>query len=345
MTFQETQLNLHSQNSYSQTEGTSAIEINMQTVSKYVRTPQSTDNKYSRGVLGLITGSNSYPGAAVLSTKAAAYCNIGMVRYAGPLRAQNLVLQSLPEAVVSEKLQGKINALTIGSGISDSEHSYDEEIKSQRKYIEEILKKYESEENNIQSETQKSLPPVCVDAGALDLLPKNVCQKVILTPHAGELSYLFKRYDSCISSQQIISNPIYYAQKAADLTGATVLLKGAKTIVASPKNLNKPVYVAQYGPSWLATAGSGDVLSGIIGATLAQQEETIENYAIIAASAAVIHGISAMLAAYSSSENNYTQFVKELVKAKKPLMIEHPIVASDIIAALPHVFGILINMK
>lgn len=341
------------------------ISVDIHLASTPLRTPHASDNKYSRGVLGVITGSNDYPGAAVLSTSAAIHANIGMVRYSGPLRAQNLVLQASPEVVAYEQLNGKIDAITVGCGIPDESHCNDETALSQRKYIASILAKYsnenENDNKNDNAETQlnNNLPPICVDAGALDLLPKQVCEKVVLTPHAGELSSLFTRYDLEVSAQQIASNPTHYAQKAADLTGATVLVKGATTAVASPSKLHSPIYIAQYAPSWLATAGSGDVLAGILGALLAQHEKDNENnannneknnannknYALIAASAAVIHGVCAVFASRSSGGNNYTQLVQDIVKSKRALTLEHPIVANDIINALPHVLGILINIK
>lgn len=326
------------------------VNLATKDASQCLKIPDQSSNKYSRGVLGVITGSNEYPGAAVLSARAAAYANIGMVRYAGPLRAQNLVLQASPEVVASEQLSGKLDAITVGSGIPDASHCNSESAQEQREQIANILKNYENESqsSNIQSQSQNELPPICVDAGALDLLPKKVCEKVVLTPHAGELSSLFARYDLGISAQEILQNPVEYAQKAANLTGATVLVKGTTTAVASPNNLHLPIYIAQYGPAWLATAGSGDVLAGILGALLAQcekQDESGRNYAFIAASAAIIHGISAVFASRNSGENNYTQIVQDILKSKNPLALEHPIVASDIISALPYVLELLINMK
>lgn len=343
------------------------LNIEAKDVSKCLKKPKPFYNKYSRGVLGLVTGSNEYPGAAILSASAASHANIGMVRYAGPLRAQNLVLQTSPEVVASEQLTGKIDAITVGSGIPDADHCNTEASANQRKYIASILAQYAKENNNSkeQSISQKdNLPPICVDAGALDLLPKQVCTKVVLTPHAGELSSLFTRYDLNISAQQISSNPTYYAQKAAELTGATVLVKGATTAVASPSELHSPIYIAKCAPSWLATAGSGDVLAGILGALLAQRERKEnnkncaenyaenyanyaenENYAFIAASAAVIHGISASLASKINSENNYTQLAQDIVESNDDSTSDHPIVASDIINALPYIIGLLMNLN
>lgn len=343
------------------------LNIEAKDVSKCLKKPKPFYNKYSRGVLGLVTGSNEYPGAAILSASAASHANIGMVRYAGPLRAQNLVLQTSPEVVASEQLTGKIDAITVGSGIPDADHCNTEASANQRKYIASILAQYAKENNNSkeQSISQKdNLPPICVDAGALDLLPKQVCTKVVLTPHAGELSSLFTRYDLNVSAQQISSNPTHYAQKAADLTEATVLIKGATTVVASPSELHSPIYIAKCAPSWLATAGSGDVLAGILGALLAQRERKEnnkncaenyaenyanyaenENYAFIAASAAVIHGISASLASKINSENNYTQLAQDIVESNDASTSDHPIVASDIINALPYIIGLLMNLN
>ncbi|MFR8853043.1 MAG: NAD(P)H-hydrate dehydratase [Gardnerella vaginalis] len=343
------------------------LNIEAKDVNKCLKKPKPFYNKYSRGVLGLVTGSNEYPGAAILSASAASHANIGMVRYAGPLRAQNLVLQTSPEVVASEQLTGKIDAITVGSGIPDADHCNTEASANQRKYIASILAQYAKENNNSKEQLisqQDNLPPICVDAGALDLLPKQVCTKVVLTPHAGELSSLFTKYDLNISAQQISSNPTHYAQKAADLTGATVLVKGATTAVASPSELHSPIYIAKCAPSWLATAGSGDVLAGILGALLAQRERKEnnkncaenyaenyanyaenENYAFIAASAAVIHGISASLASKINSENNYTQLAQDIVESNDASTSDHPIVASDIINALPYIIGLLMNLN
>ena len=322
------------------------LNIDAKDASQCLKKPNESSNKYSRGVLGLVTGSNTYPGAAVLSAKSASRSNIGMVRYAGPLRAQNLVLQSVPEAVVSDCLQGKVNAITVGSGIPDYEHCNDDSTKSQRDYILDLLKPYSAHSAcSAQNQENTNLPPVCVDAGALDLLPKKVCTKVVLTPHALELSKLLKRYNLDFSAQTIAKNPVEFAQKAADLTGATVLLKGSTTVVASPEDLNLPIFTCKYGPSWLATAGSGDVLSGLLGALLAQNNCELNqnaNYALIAASAATIHGLAAKLASKSVYED--CSNCKNRENCENCEDVEHPIVASNIIDALPYTIGSLINL-
>ena len=289
-----------------------------------------------------------------------------MVHYAGALRAQNLVLQASPEIVVSQKLQGKVNAITLGSGIPDSKHCKDNETKEQREYISEILKLYsinkkdenKTNTNNLENVLQQNTPPICVDAGALDLLPEKVSSKVILTPHYSELSSLLKRYEIYASAQLIATNPTDYAILAANLTNATVLLKGSNTIVASPENLDLPIYISNYGPSWLATAGSGDVLAGILGALLAQnysnpsdyskqensKQEDKLNYALIASSAATIHSFASILASHKTQNYNYNNEIKKILNTKEDLIIEHPIVAKDIIEALEQAIGLIMKL-
>lgn len=83
-------------------------------VSDSIRLPRLADGKYSRGVVGLVTGSTRYPGAAVLSAKAASRTNIGMVRYLGPQHAQDMVLSVLPEAVMGK---GRVQSWVVGSGV------------------------------------------------------------------------------------------------------------------------------------------------------------------------------------------------------------------------------------
>ena len=83
-------------------------------VADSVRLPSLADGKYSRGVVGLVTGSARYPGAAVLSARAAACANVGMVRYLGPQRAQDMILSVLPEAVLGK---GRVQSWVVGSGV------------------------------------------------------------------------------------------------------------------------------------------------------------------------------------------------------------------------------------
>ena len=299
--------------------------------------PNMADNKYSRGVVGLVTGSDLYPGAAALSCRAAARAGAGLVRYVGPERAQNMVLAALPEAVMGS---GRVNAWVVGCGVP-GEGTNDE----QREAIARILESYSQTEKDDDaiarpaqdSSNETDLPPVVVDAGALTLLPTQVSGQVIITPHAGELARLLNRLQgSDLTEEDISSEPLHYAELAYELTGATTLLKGGITVVADAEG----TYLVGNAPSWLSTAGAGDVLAGIVGALLAQNALSDEEPSLsqTVASAAYLHAMAASIA--SNCEQcalmdiqleNMTPEQREDYLA----MPGHPIVASDVIRAIP----------
>jgi hydroxyethylthiazole kinase-like uncharacterized protein yjeF len=134
--------------------------------------------------------------------------------------------------------------------------------------------------------------PVLVDADGLtvlsenrDLLPRR--GPTLITPHAGELARLLRADRADIEARRL-----HYARAAAAQLGVTVLLKGSTTVIAQPDSA-EPVLVNSTGSSWLATAGSGDVLSGMAGALLAQGADAPH----AAAAAAFLHGMAARLAA------------------------------------------------
>ena len=249
-----------------------------------VRLPRFEDSKYSRGVVGLVTGSQRYPGAAVLTASAAARANTGMVRYLGPERAQNMVLAALPEAVIGK---GHVQSWVVGSGVPEaSVEGTDGDM--QRDTIAALLKHYAlgSEDEN---KDAYDMPPIVVDAGALDLLPERVPGQVVITPHAGEMAKLLNRFETAASTAEhadshepytaddVRLNPLASAKRAHELTGATVLLKGAVTIVVDEDH----VYASGSAPAWLGTAGAGDVLAGLTGALLAQSLNGLNGYNII----------------------------------------------------------------
>lgn len=229
-----------------------------------IAVPGEHDDKYSRGVLGVITGSERYPGAAVLGVEAALRTGVGMVRYLGPRRPSDLVLQRRPEAVTSE---GRVQAWLLGSGMDHLERDTGSLARMTAALGEGV--------------------PAVLDGGAFDLHDRAE-GPVVITPHYRELGRVLG-----VAPEEIGADPERWARRAADDLGVTVLLKGHTTWVAGPGiGLS-----ARSAPTWLATAGAGDALAGILGALVATHVEEIAadpaELARCAATAAVIHGLAA----------------------------------------------------
>jgi hydroxyethylthiazole kinase-like uncharacterized protein yjeF len=238
--------------------------------------PSDLDHKYSRGVLGIITGSAQFPGAAVLTTSAALATGLGIARFHSSSGLAHLVLHQSPEAVVQP---GPVTAWLAGSGIHHKKYS-DFTTFLRHRWLT-LLK-------------QQTVPTV-LDAGALHLAGK-LEQPTLITPHAGELSRLFALHSVIVSAEMIESDPATWAQKCSELLNVTVLLKGSKTVVAQ----GDFVISLPRATPFLATAGSGDVLAGIIGALVATNYIEILNdskrLAHVAATGAFIHNQAALLA-------------------------------------------------
>lgn len=252
--------------------------------SPFIAVPLDSDNKYSRGVLGVVTGSKHYPGAAILSVEAAHSTGVGMVRYHGPRRAANLVLARRPETVT---VAGQVNAWLIGSGTTA-------ETRGNKSFL------------RLQVACESGCP-IVIDAGALDLV-SSAKGCVVVTPHARELASLLLSRGSVSSRSftslgsltvDISANPSSWSQAAADELGVTVLLKGNVTHVATPADERGTRFHARVvsPTTWLATAGTGDILAGILGALVATHAgEVRKNSALLgplAATAALLHGLAA----------------------------------------------------
>ena len=238
--------------------------------------PSELDNKYSRGVLGVITGSAKFPGAAVLTTASASATGLGMIRFHSNSGLAHLVLHTNPEVVVQP---GAVTAWLAGSGI-DSKRYSDVTTWLRHRWF---------------SLLSKQSVPTILDAGALHLAGK-LDQPTLITPHAGELARLLMERGITVTSEAIEGNPKKWAVTASEKLGVVVLLKGSHTIVADGDSvIELPVSTP-----WLATAGSGDVLAGIVGALVATNYIEILNdrkrLSEVAASAAFIHNSAALLA-------------------------------------------------
>lgn len=232
---------------------------------QHIAVPQAGDDKYSRGVLGIRTGSTAYPGAAVLGVEAALRTGLGMVRYLGPELPTRLVLERRPEVVTQA---GRVQAWLLGSGMDAAQRD-------------------PATAADLASALAEALPTV-LDAGALDLVGSHGAP-VVITPHHGELARLLG-----VERAEIAADPGGWAARSASQFEVTVLLKGARTFIADPVGSRLVVTSTE---GWTATAGAGDALGGILGALLATNSDLAGSddtaLARLAASACVLHRLAA----------------------------------------------------
>ncbi|MGZ4454754.1 MAG: NAD(P)H-hydrate epimerase [Nocardioides sp.] len=194
--------------------------------------PGAQAQKYTRGVVGIRAGSATYPGAGLLSVAGAASGLCGMVRYVGDAAVADRVREAHPEVVGP----GRVQAWVVGSGGGDG--AGDELAAALRDGV-----------------------PLVVDADALAHVDGPLGVPAVLTPHAGELAAMLGR-----DRADVEARPLAHAREAARTYDAVVLLKGRHTLVTTPDGRTR---VTTTGVPWLATAGAGDVLGGLVGALLA----------------------------------------------------------------------------
>lgn len=237
--------------------------------------PDPRGHKYSRGVLGVAAGSREFIGAAHLCVAGAQAGPAGMIRFLGTEDLSTLVVNRAPEVVAAS---GRVQAWVMGPG-----HDTD------RKLVDVAVGQG---------------VPLLLDASALDpgFLPRRFELPTLLTPHAGELARLLG-----VDRDQVEADPWRHAREAADRWNATVLLKGARTVIADPDGRTA---VNLSGTPWLGTAGSGDVLAGFVGSLLATGLSPFDAGRI----GAFLHGAAAVAANPGG-----------------------PVTASDVAAALPGV--------
>lgn len=222
---------------------------------------QQPTHKYTRGVVGVAAGSAAYAGAAQLCVRGAQAGVAGMVRFFGEQALAERLVDRCPEVVAHSDpaTRGRVQAWVVGSGGGDDA-------------AERLAMALEDE------------VPVVVDADALAHLPERFSVPALLTPHAGELAQMLG-----VGRAEVEADPLGHATRAAERWGATVLLKGARTLIAHP---GAPTRVNLTGTPWLATAGAGDVLAGLAGSFLAAGAHPRDAGSL----AAFVHGAAAVAA-------------------------------------------------
>ncbi|MFF7310497.1 NAD(P)H-hydrate dehydratase [Streptomyces sp. NPDC008137] len=234
-------------------------------VARLLPVPRAESDKYRRGVVGIAAGSARYPGAAVLAVSGALRGGAGAVRYVGP--AGDAVIARFPETLVSDqgpKHAGRVQAWVVGPGAGDDAATVGEVLAAD--------------------------VPVLIDADGLRLADAEAVRgrraPTLMTPHAGEAAALLG-----VERAEVEGARLAAVRELAGRYGATVLLKGSTTLVADSGG--GAVRVNPTGTSWLATAGSGDVLSGLAGSLLAAGLCAVDAGSV----GAYVHGLAGRLAA------------------------------------------------
>jgi hydroxyethylthiazole kinase-like uncharacterized protein yjeF len=235
-------------------------------VARLLPVPGPESDKYRRGVVGIAAGSARYPGAAVLAVSGALRGGAGAVRYVGP--AGDAVIARFPETLVSDRgprKAGRVQAWVVGPGAGDDASTVAEVLAAQ--------------------------VPVLIDADGLRLADPDAVRArsapTLMTPHAGEAAALLG-----VAREEVEGARLASVRELAGRYGAAVLLKGSTTVVAASGG-GGAVRVNATGTSWLATAGSGDVLSGLTGSLLAAGLSAVDAGSV----GAYLHGLAGRFAA------------------------------------------------
>ena len=350
------------------------------TLVRYLLKPEADSHKYSRGVVRIIAGSQRFPGAGLLCVAGASHSGVGMIRLNAPERVENLVLAAHPQIVPDgPALTGTCDALVLGPGLDAQKADWEA--------LAQLL------ENTPAVIDASALEPVCtlIKEGKLRLRAHH-----ILTPHDGELARclnLFAGTDTDKTAGEIaekladkadkplgkfasqtspaLQRRIQGAQQLAALTGACVLAKGNRTVVVDAK---AQVHTLPAATPWLATAGSGDVLAGLMGGLLAlnvragaghvgttvasgsatsadaagtsQQSVDAQGHAALASAAALAPEIAQLAARLHALAGQLTAEAAgpKPTDATGPksagAVVAHPITAPEIAAAIPNAWAL-----
>lgn len=336
------------------TEASRKVSSHDATLARYLLKPEADSHKYSRGVVRIIAGSQRFPGAGLLCVAGASHSGVGMIRLNAPERVENLVLAAHPQIVPDgPALTGTCDALVLGPGLDAQKADWEAAAQ--------LL------ENTPAVIDASALEPVCalIKEGKLRLRAHH-----ILTPHEGELARclnlftgtntdktageiagkLVDKADKPLGKFASQTSPalqrrIQGAQQLAALTGACVLAKGNRTVVVDAK---AQVHTLPAATPWLATAGSGDVLAGLMGGLLALNVRagaghvgtTVASAAALAPEiaqlAARLHALAGQLAAEATGpKTTYATGPKSA-----GAVVAHPITAPEIAAAIPNAWAL-----
>lgn len=332
------------------TEASRKVSSHDATLARYLLKPEADSHKYSRGVVRIIAGSQRFPGAGLLCVAGASHSGVGMIRLNAPERVENLVLAVHPQIVPDGPvLTGACDALVLGPGLDAQKADWEAAAQ--------LL------ENTPAVIDASALEPVCalIKEGKLRLHAHH-----ILTPHEGELARCLNLFAGTNTGEiagkladeadkplgkfasqtsPALQRRIQGAQQLAALTGACVLAKGNRTVVVDAK---AQVHTLPAATPWLATAGSGDVLAGLMGGLLALNVRagaghvgtTVASAAALAPEiaqlAARLHALAGQLAAEAAGPKPTDATGPKSAGA----VVAHPITAPEIAAAIPNAWAL-----
>ncbi len=264
-----------------------ARKTDSESVRKWIRPCEKNDHKGHGGTILILAGSRGMTGASVLAAKAALRSGAGLVRIACEEKLNDLYEQMLPEATTISYPIDENGHLT---------HDAEEILKSQMTGADVIVAgpgwgKSKGREAYLSFLLQTSNKPMVLDADALNILsehPEWFTQSMspwIMTPHPGEMARL-----TGLTVEEINQNRLKVTKTFAEKWKATILLKGAGTVIADE---NGEVWINSTGNPGMATGGSGDVLAGMIAALCHRTDSGLK----AAAAAAYLHGFSGDIAA------------------------------------------------
>lgn len=292
-----------------------------QSAREFLFVPSADEDKYRRGVVGVVAGSDTYPGAGLLATLAASNTGVGMVRLNSTRRVEDLVLHYAPGVVT---VGGRIQSGVIGPGCTNE--------------------RYEDYRELAQFCIDSKLPLV-IDAGALDLVRSLVdyadahsrsLSRTILTPHHGEAARLLTQFGHQLSRADVDADPATSAKELASLTGAIILLKSATTLCSylhhDQGSRTQEIFSIPQETPWAGVAGSGDVLAGTVAGIAAGFQARAErrqgNPSISEAECATLASLGAWVHAQAALRASIGSEGKT-----------RPIQAIDIARALPEIIG------
>ena len=295
--------------------------FNPQSAREFLFAPSSDEDKYRRGVVGVVAGSDTYPGAGLLATLAASNTGVGMVRLNSTRRVEDLVLHYAPGVVT---VGGRIQSGVIGPGCTNE--CYDDCRELAQFCIDSKL-------------------PLVIDAGALDLVKglrdyadahSRSLSRTILTPHHGEAARLLTQLGHPLSRADVDADPATSAKELASLTGAIILLKSSTTLFSylhhDQGNRTQEIFSIPQETPWAGVAGSGDVLAGTVAGIAAGFQARAErrqgNPSISEAECASLASLGAWVHAQAALRASMGSEGKT-----------RPIQAIDIARALPEIIG------